>query len=183
MTKSAILRGLAVSVLVCRNPDSLESTSLDLVDVDLEGLRGDKHAGFTRGADGRTPRYPRGTRIRNDRQVSLVSLEELAQVATALQVPVVRPEWLGANVLLADIPGFSHLPPNTTLRFAGGVVLIVQRDNRPCKGPGRLLANHYGRPDLESGFPAKAIGLRGVVACVEHAGRLHAGEEVEVHLP
>ena len=183
MTKATDLQGRAISVLVCRNPDSLESTSVESVDVDLEGLRGDKHAGFTRPADGRTPRYPRGTPIRNDRQVSLVSEEEMALVAAALQVPEVRPEWVGANVLLAGIPGLSHLPPNTTLRFAAGVVLIVQRDNRPCKGPGRLLASHYGRPDLESGFPARAIGLRGVVACVEHAGTLHAGEEVEVHFP
>jgi hypothetical protein len=183
MTGTAILRGHVVSILVSRIPESLESTPMDSIEVDLEGFRGDKHSGFTRRADGRTPHYPRGTPIRNERQVSLVSQEEMARIAAALQIPEIRPEWLGANALLAGIPDVSRLPPNASMRFEHGVVLIVQRENQPCKGPGRILAAHYHRPDLDTGFASRAIGLRGIVACVEHAGMLHAGEAVEVHLP
>jgi hypothetical protein len=179
----AVDRGRVVSVLVSRHAETLESTPAESVDVDLEGVRGDKHAGFTRRADGRTPHYPRGSLIRNDRQVSLVSQEELARIASALAVPEIRPEWLGANILLAGIPSLTRLPPNTTLHFEQGVVLIVQNENQPCLGPGRILEAHYAQPGLARGFPAHALGLRGVVACVERAGSLRVGETVEVHLP
>ena len=56
------------------------------------------------------PAHP-GTRveqsIRNDRQISIVSAEELALIAKELHVPEVKPEWLGANLLISGIPNLS----------------------------------------------------------------------------
>jgi hypothetical protein len=171
---------VVLAVLVADQEGSLISRQVAEVEVSLEGFSGDKHAGFTRRADGRTPEYPRGTRIRNDRQVSLVSREELQQVAERLELAEIRPEWLGANQLLGGIPGLSALPHNTRLRFSGGVVLVVQAENMPCVGPGRVLAAQIGRPELEREFPRAALHLRGLVAVVERGGTLRPGEHLAV---
>ncbi|MGI9147333.1 MAG: hypothetical protein ACR2IK_12385, partial [Chloroflexota bacterium] len=47
----------------------LVSTPVPEAVVTLEGFVGDRHAGFTRRADNRTPFYPRGTLMGNSRQV------------------------------------------------------------------------------------------------------------------
>jgi MOSC domain-containing protein YiiM len=172
--------GHIVAVLIADQADRLVSRRVPEVEVTLEGLRGDKHAGFRRAADGRTPAYPRGTPIRNDRQVSLVSREELELAAERLGIRAIEPEWLGANLLLEGIPELSLLPCGTRLHCAAGVVLVVQAENMPCLGPGRVLAEQLGRPGLAQEFPRAALHLRGVVAVVEHAGTLRAGEAVTV---
>ncbi len=177
-TSAAVL-----AVLIADQADSLVSRRVGEVEVSLEGFNGDKHAGFTRRADGRTPNYPRGTRIRNDRQVSLVSYEELQLVAERLEVEEIQPEWLGANLLVGGIPGLSTLPHNTRLRFSGGVVLVVQAENMPCAGPGRVLAAQFARPELERNFPRTALHLRGLVAVVERGGNLSPGERLAVSRP
>ncbi|MCA1668286.1 MAG: hypothetical protein LC793_13000, partial [Thermomicrobia bacterium] len=93
-----VLEGRVVEVLIgtapplnalepkVASPDAayLVSTPVSEVRVTLEGFEGDRHAGFTRRADNRTPFYPRGTVIGNSRQVSIVSVEELTAMATAL---------------------------------------------------------------------------------------------------
>ena len=168
--------------MVSRDPQSLISTSTSQVAVTFEGFDGDKHAGFTRDADGRTPHYPRGTRIRNDRQVSLVSEEDLAQIAAELGVPLIEPEWLGANLLVSRIPQFTLLPPATRLCFAEGVVLAVSGENAPCLGPGKVIARQY--PHLTpSRFPKAALHRRGLVAVVEKPGVVRAGESVVAEIP
>jgi MOSC domain-containing protein YiiM len=149
----------------------------------LGGIEGDKHSGMTRLSDGRTPYYPRGTEIRNDRQVSLVSQEELAQVAAALDVPVIQPEWVGANLLLQHIPHLTQLPRGTRLVFARGAVLIVEGENLPCIGPGKILEAQYAREDLSAAFPKAAMRKRGLVACVERAGDISEGDEVTAEIP
>ncbi len=175
--------GTVVAVLISSDPHSIVSTKLPLVNVLLTGFEGDKHSGFTRPADTRTPYYPRGTEIRNNRQVTLVSSEELEQVARVMAVPEVLPEWLGANLLLAGIPGLSRLPANTRLVFEHQAVLVVQNENGPCKWPGLELAKAYGRSELEVAFINAALHLRGLAACVERPGVIHTGEIVAVELP
>ena len=46
--------------------------------MDFDGVEGDYHAGPTRKSGGRQPWYPRGTEIRNERQISIVAAGELA---------------------------------------------------------------------------------------------------------
>jgi hypothetical protein len=172
------ITGKTLAVLIGSDPHSLLTTRQAQVIVNFEGFEGDKHTGFTRLADGRTPYYPRRTPIRNDRQVSIVSCEELERVAAALDLPEIQPEWLGANLLLQGIPRLSLLPPGSRLIFSEGVVLIVEHENQPCSGPGKVLQSHFNRPGLESLFPKAALHKRGLVACVEKPGQIRTGEEI-----
>ncbi len=177
------LTGKVESVMVGADAHSLVTTKRSQVKVTFEGFEGDKHSGMTRRADARTPHYPRGTEIRNDRQVSIVSVEELAQIATAMKLPEILPEWLGANLLLRDIPKLTQLPPCTRLSFSSGAVLVVEHENLPCKGPGKVIQGQYARPGLSALFPKAALHLRGVVACVEKPGSISEGNEVVVEVP
>ena len=155
----------------------------DAVEVSLEGFTGDRHAGYARAADGRVPEYPRGTPIRNDRQVSVVSTEEMTAIAEAMGIPLIEASWLGANLEIAGIAALTQLPPNTRLAFSSGAVLVVQALNRPCAGPGRVIARQYRDDRLISAFTQGAANRRGLVACVERAGLISRGDRVEVRIP
>lgn len=146
------------------------------ISLTFEGVAGDVHSGFTRGADSRTPWYTRGTPIRNDRQVSIVSVEELELIAQQMQLPQILPEWLGANLLVQGISGLTLSSWSTRLVFSRGPVLANLRENNPCIGPGKLIAAAYSDPDLAQLFPRAAAHLRGLVAVVEHPGDIYPGD-------
>ncbi len=177
-------RGTVVSVLLGLQKDSLVTTAFDQAEATLEGFSGDRHAGITRPSDGRTPHYPRGTTIRNDRQVSVISVEELEIVAERLELPEIRPEWLGANLLLQGISRLTQLPPTTRLFFQQGAVLYVSGENAPCIHPGRVIqAAHPGREDLAAAFTKAALHLRGLIAVVEKPGVIARGDSFVVKTP
>jgi MOSC domain-containing protein YiiM len=116
--------------------------------------------------------------------VSIVCPDELAAVATALDVPRVAAEWIGANLIVTGLPQLSMVPPRTRLVFAGGAVLRVDGQNAPCRLSGRSIAARY--PDvsgLDTRFPAVAKRLRGLVAWVEKPGRVLPGEALEAFVP
>src|SRR5262249_28124756 len=113
--------------------DAIETRTVERLSLSLEGIAGDRHAGFVRPAHVRVPWHKRGTPIHNERQLSLVSAEELANIADALGLPAIEPEWLGANVLVTGIPRFSSIPRGTRLFFASGAVLAVTDQNIPCR--------------------------------------------------
>ncbi len=168
------------------SPDGayLVSTPQATVRAQLEGIEGDRHAGWTRKADARVPFYPRGTVIRNTRQVSLVSVEELAEMAAALGLPTVEPSWIGANLAIADVPRFSRLPPMTRLFFPDTCVLVLEGENHPCVFPGKALqAANPGIPGLVKNFPKAAHHRRGLVAWVERAGTIRSGDSVRIVVP
>jgi hypothetical protein len=185
------VQGVATQVLVGLNPGAVEDDPLALVTtprpqvrVTLEGFEGDKHAGLTYLSGSRTPHYPRGTVIRNTRQVSLVSLEELELVAAALGVPALWPEWLGANLAVHGIPDLTCLPPSTRLFFPQGAVLVVEGENKPCVYPGKVIQAQYpDAPGQANRFPKAAIARRGLVAWVERPGVIAAGDSVQAHIP
>ncbi len=168
------------STLVGSDPETLATTRHDSITLTFEGVAGDIHAGYTRAADSRTPWYPRGMQIRNDRQVSLVSLEELAEVAAIMKISEIKPEWLGANIMISGIPNLSLLAWKTRLVFSSGAVLSNLRENNPCPGPAKLIAQAYDRPELTSLFPKAAMHLRGIVATVELPGIISLGDEIQV---
>jgi len=177
------IEGVVRGVYVALQAGSFLTRALQRVEVTFEGMAGDVHAGLLRSADSRTPFYPRGTRIRNARQVSLVSTEDLAETAAELGVAELLPEWLGANVLAAGIPHFSLLPSGTRLFFQSGAVLIVYEENNPCKGPGRILQEKYPeRPELAAAFVNAARHRRGVVGWVELPGAICTGDRVTARL-
>lgn len=181
---STPLTGRTVRVLIGPEPKNHVTRDMPEVKVSLEGFVGDRHAGLTRTADVRTPWLPRGAVVRNTRQVSIVSTEELEAVAEALGVPQVLAAWLGANLELAGVPRLTQLPPGTRLLFPEDAVLVVEGENEPCRKAGRALeARHPEREGLASRFVKAAHQRRGLVGWVERAGVLRPGDRVKVLLP
>lgn len=166
--------------------DHFETRAVEELGLTFEGIDGDFHRGHTRRSGGREPWYPRGTEMRNERQISIVAPDELALVAEAMRLPAIDPEWIGANLLLAGVPRLSMLPRGAKLFFAGGVTLKVDGQNAPCRVSGRSIAENAGMADEAAGallFPQVAKRLRGLVAWVEKPGRVAIGEVVSVRLP
>jgi MOSC domain-containing protein YiiM len=163
---------------------SVVSTPQDIVEVTPEGFAGDRHAGRTRPAGVRDARGLKGRTVRNDRQVSIVAVEELRQIAKALDVPEIQPTWLGANLALSGLPDLSRRPAGTRLVFPDGTELEIEATNNPCTAPGKIIASHHDdHPGMASAFPKAAKGLRGVVASVRRSGTIRTGDPVRVFLP
>jgi hypothetical protein len=175
------ISGKVTQVLVARESDSIRSESLESVDVTFEGFAGDKHAGWTKPSDGRTTFYPRGTVIRNSRQVSIVSQEETSAIASDLGIDVILPDWMGANLLLEGIPELSAIRPNTRLFFESGAVLLITEENNPCRTLSAEIVSHFPEnPDLLGQIVKVSLHRRGLVAVVELPGKITKGDIVRV---
>ncbi len=159
----------------------LTSTPQNKAEATFEGFGGDRHSGITRPSDGHVSYYPRGTLIRNFRQVSIVSVEELAEIATAVGMKEIKPEWVGANLCLSGIPRLTTLPPVTRLFFPSGAVITVEGENLPCAAMAQSIQRHCpdwkGEPDA---IIRAALRRRGLVGWVERPGVIHAGDEVQI---
>ena len=132
----------------------------------------------------RDARELRGRTVRNDRQVSIVAVEELGQIAGPLGVPEIKPTWLGVNLALSGLADLSRQPAGTRLVFPEGPELEIEAIINPCTAPGKVIESHFeGRAGLASDFPKAAEGLRGVVASVRRGGDIRAGDPVRVFLP
>jgi hypothetical protein len=168
--------------LVPERDASPRSVAAERVEARFSGLVGESHSGLTRPSCSRvTAQYPRGTIIRNTRQISILSEEEMAETAAAMGLDALRPEWLGANLVLGGIPALSLLPPSARLIFEGGVSLTVDMENGPCQIPGREIERHH--PGRGAAFLRAAEGRRGVTAWVEREGAIALGEGVRLHAP
>ncbi|MER8993229.1 MOSC domain-containing protein [Mesorhizobium sp. M0145] len=166
--------------------DHFETRAVDQLQVGFDGIDGDFHAGTTRRSGGREPWYPRGTEMRNERQLSIVAEDELAIVAERMGITEIKPEWIGANLLIEGLPRLSMLPSGTLLFFKGGATVKIDAQNGPCRIAGRSVAENAGMADVEAGallFPKAAKRLRGLVAWVEKPGMIAAGEEISVRVP
>ncbi|MBV6658957.1 MAG: molybdenum cofactor sulfurase [Devosiaceae bacterium] len=162
------------------------SKPVDVLDLTYEGIDGDRHGGLTRKTGGREPWHPRGTEIRNERQLSMVDAGELAEAAAAMGIERIAPEWVGANMLLEGIPNLSMLPPRSLLHFASGATIRIDGQNAPCRFAGASIAENYPDHDanaLALAFPKAAAGKRGLVGWVERPGTVQAGTGVTVQVP
>ncbi|MDJ0827309.1 MAG: MOSC domain-containing protein [Rhodobacter sp.] len=160
----------------------LRSEPLTEVTAHLTGLDGEAHGGLTRAACSRfTMLYPKGTEVRNTRQLSILSAEELAVIAGKIGLDALDPGLLGASMVVADIPDFSHLPVGSRLKSAAGTVIAVDLENGPCDFPGQEI--EAAAPGHGKGFRAAAEGIRGVTGWVERAGPLAVGDVLELYLP
>jgi hypothetical protein len=176
MTLAARVEGVFVV-----ESDAVESTPHPELQLTYAGVVGDRHEGLVRPSGAREPWYPRGTKMRNERQLSILSVEELAEVAATLGLPALPAEWIGANLALSGIPQFSKLPPRTLLMFPSGATIRIDGDNGPCRISGRsILAHHPDRADVEFGFVKAAMGKRGLLGWVEREGAIRPGDEVKV---
>lgn len=159
------------------------STARNPLPLTYGGIAGDNHFGLLRKSGAREPWYPRGTEMVNERQLSILSSHELDEVAAALDLPKLAPEWIGGNIVLSGIPSLSHLPPRTLLMFESGATVRIDGDNGPCRHAGRAIVRHVpDRPDLEFGFVKAAKHKRGLVGWVEREGELRVGEIVRVRI-
>lgn len=165
-------------------PNSFLATPVPVLELEFGGVRGDRHFGLTRPSDSRQARfYPRGTMILNRRQITLVSVEELAEVARRLEVPEIRPEWLGANLLVEGVPSLSALPAGTRLLFPGGAGLICEGVNQPCRQPAVVIQGHFPNSQALSQFVRAGFGRRGIAASVERPGAVRRGDLARIALP
>jgi hypothetical protein len=163
-----------------------ETRRVETLALDLGGIPGSRHHGFTRKAGPREPWYRRGMEMRSARQLTIISEEELAVIAAAMNLPRIVPEWIGANIVIEGLARASWLPSGTRLIFADATI-VVEAQNAPCHISGKSIARHVDPEGKIAGlpleFPKKAKGLRGLVASVERAGTIRSGEEITIRVP
>lgn len=178
------IKGVAEAVLAAHGSDFV-SQPVEALTLGFDGIEDDYHAGPTRKSGGREPWYPRGTEIRNERQLSIVAADELALAARDMGIDRIAPGWIGANLVISGIPLLSMLPPRTQLFFEGGVTLRIDGDNNPCRFAGAEIAKNFPDEDateLALGFVKAAKRRRGVVAWVEKPGTIATGEAVTARI-
>lgn len=161
---------------------SLRSKKLETAELTFSGIAGEAHGGETRPSCGRViDQFPRGTIIRNVRQLSVVSAEELAEIASGIGVAEMDPAWVGASLVLEGVPDFTHIPPSSRLQAPSGATLVVDMENLPCHLPAPVIdedAPGHGRP-----FKQAAKDKRGVTAWVECEGLIAIGDKLRLHIP
>lgn len=173
------LSGTVISVHAGSN-DDLSKESHTAIEVELDGIVGDRHRGYIRkcwAGDKQAEGSPR----RNERQWSAVSVEELTEIAATMGAsdPLTAAS-VGANLCIEGIPQLSRLPKGTLLSFPSGAELIVEEYNPPCSKMGKIQGAAHGV--AETAFPKAAKLTRGVVGVVEAAGLISAGDVVDVTL-
>ncbi len=168
--------------LVSDRDASLKSQTLSEAFASFAGFAGEAHGGLTRPSDSRVlSQYPRDTEIRNVRQFSIVSAEDLAVIARDMGLPGIAPDWMGASIVIEGIPDFTLLPPSSRLQTQDGTTLTVDMKNRPCNLVARVIEDE--RPGFGKRFKAAAEGRRGVTAWTEREGPLRVGDTVRLHVP
>ena len=177
------IEGRVTGLYVNNSRDAdLESNALDRVTATYAGFEGEDHGGLTRPSCSRVKlQYKPGTEIRNTRQISILSREELDAVAAEMDLDMIAPEWVGANLILEGIPALTQMPPSSRLVFEGGASLVVDMENGPCRFAAEQINQH--RPGKGLRFAKVADGRRGVTAWVEKVGEIALGESVRLHIP
>jgi MOSC domain-containing protein YiiM len=162
---------------------ALETTALERMVLSFAGPEGESRAGLTRPSCSRvTSQHKRGTEIRNTRQLSLMSAEDLDAIAQAMGIARLDPALVGASMVLEGLPDFTHLPPSSRLQDeASGATLVVDMENRPCQLPARPIEAAY--PGFGKGFKSAAKNRRGVTAWVEREGVIALGATLRLHVP
>lgn len=161
---------------------ALDSQPVQTLALSFAGPEGEDHGGLTRPSCSRVlSQYPRATEIRNVRQLSVISQEELEAIAEDMGLESLDPAWLGATLVIAGIPDFTLVPPSSRLQGANGATITLDMENRPCQLPAKVIAAHH--PEQARLFKRAATGRRGVTAWVEREGTFTLGEELRLHVP
>ena len=168
--------------IVADREAALPSTPLERMELTFDGPAGEAHGGLTRPSCSRVlGLYPRNTPIRNARQLSIVSEEELAEIAAEMGLPALDPSLLGATIVVRGLPDFTHLPPSSRLLADSGASITVDMENRPCTLPARPIETaHEG---FGKRFKPAAAGRRGVTAWVEAEGEVAIGDRLRLFIP
>jgi len=168
------------------NNDDLSKEAHESIQVELEGIVGDRHRSYVRDT-WKGDKQPFGTVRRNERQWSAVSVEELAEISEAMDLTdTISAASVGANLCIEGVPSLSTLPKGTLLKFASGTELIVEEFNPPCSDMSKKMAALHttksGDSPTETAFSKAAKLNRGVVGVIEAEGVINAGDEVTVVL-
>ncbi len=162
--------------------ETIRANAVDALDLGFSGDRGARHEGVNRGSCVRVKNlYPQGTEIRNVRQLSVLSEEEITATAEKMGLNQLDPSFLGASIVLRGIPDFTHIPPSSRLQVASGVTITVDMENRPCVLPGREIETDL--PGYGAAFKPAAHGRRGITAWVERPGELKLGDTMTLFVP
>lgn len=160
----------------------IHGVATEAMRLGFAGPEDEVHAGLTRPSCGRVlALHPRGTEIANARQVSIVSAEELDLIAADLGLAAIDPAWLGAGLVVAGIPDFTHLPPSSRLQGPDGSTLVVDMENLPCTQVARTIERL--QPGHGKAFKAAARDRRGVTAWVERPGVIRPGDVLRLFVP
>ena len=167
--------------------DQLSKEEQTSIIVELDGVVGDRHRSFMRETWAGNDKQPEGTVRRNERQWSAISVEELAEIAAAMDLTEpLTAAAIGANLCIDGIPELSRLSKGTTLRFPSGAELQVEEFNPPCLDMGTKIAESMttrsGKPLENTAFSKAAKLTRGVIGVVEVAGIINPGDEIDVTL-
>jgi hypothetical protein len=160
----------------------LKAVPRETLTLEFAGPEGEDHGGLTRPSCSRVlSQYPRDTVIRNTRQLSVMSDEELAAIATAMGLDTLDPSYTGATLVIDGISDFTHVPPSSRLQGESGATIVVDMENRPCMLPAREI--EADMPGHGKAFKSAAKDLRGVTAWVEREGVFTLGERLRLHIP
>ncbi|QAX30517.1 MOSC domain-containing protein [Leisingera sp. NJS204] len=162
--------------------DSLRAEPAGQLQLGFSGIAGGRHEGENRASCVRVRNlYPEGTEIRNVRQLTILSEEELAVIAAEMGMERLDPAHLGATIILRGIPDFTFVPPGSRLQGPDGVTLTVDMENRPCVLPGREIEkDHSG---CGARFKPAAKNRRGITAWVERPGSVDLGSKFALFVP
>lgn len=168
--------------LVADRAAQLQSTPVSELLALFSGPQGEDHGGLTRASCSRVlGQYRRGTTIRNTRQFSILSAEELALIAADMGLESLDPALTGATMVISGLPDLTHLPPSSRLQAEGGATLVVDMENQSCTLPAKPIeAAHAG---FGAKFKSAAKGRRGITAWVEAEGMLRLSQSVRLHVP
>jgi len=162
--------------------ENIRSAPREVIELSYAGMAGEMHSGLTRPSCVRVKtQYPNGTEIANTRQLSIVSTEELAEIAQRMGLDAIDPAWLGASIVVEGIPDFTHVPPSARLQGPDGASLVIDMHNRPCLYPAREIDKDH--PGSGPKFKSAARGRRGVTAWVEREGHMALGDTLRLFVP
>ena len=168
--------------IVADREAALPSTRMERLELTFDGPSGESHGGMTRPSCSRVlGLYPRNTPIRNARQLSILSEEELASIAAEMGLDTLDPALLGATMVVKGLPDFSRVPPSSRLLAGSGASVTVDMENRPCTLPARPIETAH--PGFGARFKPAAAGRRGVTAWVEAEGEVAIGDRLRLFIP
>jgi hypothetical protein len=161
---------------------ALQSAPREVLRLSFAGPEGEDHAGLTRPSDSRVlAQYTRGTEIRNVRQLSILSEEDIAAIARRWAF---RPS-------AHDVRGDHGVARDTGFHAHPAVVAAAGRGERhdPDRGHGKpalppgVQRDRGAHPGFGKAFKPAAAGRRGVTAWVEREGEIRLGAKLRLHIP
>jgi hypothetical protein len=190
-------QGIVKEVFTSKYPSGYEgkdyffTEQTDHLALTTEGIKGERHFGYEEPADTRLKKlYTPGTMVRNNRQWTAISSQELQETAENIGVDRLTADLLGINMLIDGIERLSKLPPMTYLvisphkEFAPqrdeDVWLVIYAEVLPCSIAGRGIGMALDREEIARTFPKGAIGHRGTTGWVEKGGIIKPGHTVFV---